>query len=717
MAALQITLPDGAQREFPAETTPYQIATALSNPQAAARYIVAEITVGDNTMLWDMHRPLAQNCKVTFLMPEDPKALSVLLHSCAHILGAALQKKYNMNLAVGPALEDSFYYEGRRPDGSAIPPADFPEIEKIMEQMIAGRVRFERRDIPKEEALRMFAANPYKVELITTKAAESATVSIYQCGDFIDLCRGPHVPNAGFIKAFQVTKCGSSYFLADSARDSLQRVYGVAFATKDAHKAWKKEMELAALRDHRLIGQKQELFFFNDLSPGSCFFLPRGAMIYNKLIDFMKSQYPKWGFTEVLSPNVFNKTLWEISGHWQNYKDAMFSFDVEGRTFGLKPMNCPGHCLMYLLRPRSYRELPLRFAEFGICHRNELSGALNGLMRVRRFMQDDAHIFVRPDQVEQEIDRALAFMDSVYSIFHLKYTLELSTRPDHYLGQLADWDAAESQLRAALDRFGHPYQINAGDGAFYGPKIDIKILDAMKRATQCATIQLDFQLPQRFNLLYMLPTAGQGSGHEEEESPAASPAPAAAAAAAPAAPATATPATAAAAAAAPVPGGVPSGANAINADLTSATPMGVNPNPNAFGRVVMIHRAILGSLERFIAVICEHYAGKWPFWISPRQLILLPLLENHIPYCREVAELLRARGFNVDVDESNRKLPKKVREAQMANYNMMLVVGQEEVATRTVALRRRDSSEKAAPEKMSLDQLFTELAGIVERHD
>lgn len=634
--SLDIILPDGSHRQFPAGTTPNQIASQLQNPQAAARYIVSEVVIGEEANPWDMHRPLVQNCKISFLEPENPKSFPVLLHSAAHILGAALQKKYGMNLAVGPALEESFYYEGRCADGSAIPPSDFPEIEKIMEEMISKRVRFERQEIPKEEALRMFASNPYKIELITTKVADSATVSIYRCGDFVDLCRGPHIPNAGFIKAYKVTKCGSSYFLGDNSRDSLQRVYGVAFATKDAYKAWQKEQELAALRDHRLIGQKQELFFFNELSPGSCFFLPRGAHLYNKLVDFMKSLYPRWGFTEVISPNVYNKTLWEISGHWQNYKDGMFTFDVEGRQFGIKPMNCPGHCLMYLVRPRSYRELPLRLAEFGICHRNELSGALNGLMRVRRFMQDDGHIFVRPDQIEQELMNCLDFMHSVYSTFKLNYTLELSTRPEKYLGEIADWDSAEQKLRNALDRFGHPYQINPGDGAFYGPKIDVKIKDAIGREWQCATIQCDFNLPERFDISYI---GADGEKH----------------------------------------------------------------------RPVMLHRVILGSVERFLGVLIEHYAGAFPVWLAPVQAVVMNITDDQADYAKSVADKLKAEGLRVETDLRNEKVGFKIREHQLMKVPYMLVAGDREMQDSTVNVRERGGDQRT----MTVDE-FIELVKSAE---
>lgn len=412
--------------------------------------------------------------------------------------------------------------------------------------------------------------------------------------------------------------------------------------------------------DHRVIGRNQELFFFHELSPGSCFFLPKGAHIYNKLIEFMKQQYPKWGFTEVVSPNIYNKKLWEISGHWQHYQQNMFSFDVEGDKYGIKPMNCPGHCLMYSMRPRSYRELPLRLAEFGICHRNELSGTLNGLTRVRRFMQDDAHIFLRPDQIENELIRCLQFMDQVYKVFQLEYTLGLSTRPVGYIGNIDVWNTAENQLKKALDQFAHPYIINEGDGAFYGPKIDIKIQDAMHRPIQCATIQLDFNLPDRFNLLFTKSASSEVAQTQQTQSE-------------------------------------------YNHD---EHPCGINPNPNAFEHPIMIHRAILGSLERFIAVITEKYNGKFPFWLSPNQIIILPINDNVKPYCDGIYNKLHDLGYQIDIDESSNKLGKKMYNARMAKYNFMIVIGDREMQTNMIAIKNRDPCDLIKSDVMSIDELI-----------
>jgi len=420
-----------------------------------------------------------------------------------------------------------------------------------------------------------------------------------------------------------VTKNSSSYWQGKAENDLLQRVYAISFPDKKLLKEWEQFQEEAEKRDHRNIGKQQELFFFHPLSPGSPFFLPHGLRIYSKLMEFTRNEYRKRGFTEVQTPNMFNINLWETSGHWQNYKENMFSFKCEDQEFALKPMNCPGHCLMFAHRMRSYRELPIRFADFGVLHRNEYSGALTGLTRVRRFQQDDAHIFCTQDQIYSEMKNALGFMQHVYGIFGFDFRLELSTRPDKFLGDIEMWNKAEKQLEQILNEYkqetGREWKLNPGDGAFYGPKIDIHISDAIKRSHQCATIQLDFQLPIRFNLKYA------GVNDKEEERP------------------------------------------------------------------VIIHRAIYGSLERMIAILIEHTAGKWPFWISPRQAIVLPVTEKLNQYAEEVRSLLWAQGYYVDSDVTDKKLQKKIREAQLAQYNYILVVGEKEKDTGTVNVRTRDN--------------------------
>jgi len=477
--------------------------------------------------------------------------------------------------------------------------------------------------VSKENLLKMFEYNKYKKYFIDTKVPDGQSTTVYRCGPMIDLCVGPHIPHTGRIKATMVAKNSASYFLGDQNNDSLQRIYGISFPSKKELDEYKVLLAEAAKRDHRKIGKEQELFFFKDLSPGSCFFLPHGTRMYSTLMELMRSEYIKRGYQEVMSPNMFNVKLWETSGHWKNYKDDMFTLDVEKEQWALKPMNCPGHCLIFDSRDRSYKELPIRMAEFGILHRNEASGALSGLTRVRRFVQDDAHIFCLPSQIEDEIAAIFDFMQSIYGLFEFTFELGLSTRPDNYLGEIETWDSAEKQLSNALDKF-QPgkWKENPGDGAFYGPKIDIKIRDALGRAHQCATIQLDFQLPERFQLKYRGPDD--------------------------------------------------------------------NDTEKSALRPVMIHRAILGSLERFMAILTEHTYGKWPFWLSPRQVLVVPVAAPFQEYASEIANKLSLSGLFADVDNSDNTLNKKIRNGEISQYNFILVVGEQEQVARSVNVRNRD---------------------------
>lgn len=456
---------------------------------------------------------------------------------------------------------------------------------------------------------------------ILNEKVNTPTTTVYRCGPLIDLCRGPHVRHTGKIKAFKLTKNSSSYWEGDSNRESLQRIYGISFPDSKQLKEWQHFQEEAAKRNHRKIGTEQELFFFHELSPGSCFFYPKGAVIYNKLIEMIRKEYRKRGFQEVITPNVYNYKLWVTSGHWQHYAENMFQFEAEKEKFALKPMNCPGHCLMFGSRNRSWRELPLRFADFGVLHRNELSGTLTGLTRVRRFQQDDAHIFCMQSQIKSEIGSCLEFLQHVYGIFGFTFELRLSTRPEKYLGEIETWNRAEKQLEEALNEFGEKWTVNPGDGAFYGPKIDITIQDALRRSHQCATIQLDFQLPERFNLNFI---TAEESGAKE--------------------------------------------------------------------RPVIIHRAILGSVERMIAILTESFGGKWPFWLSPRQSIVLTISDKFDDYAKKVRDEIYAAGFECDFNsDSGTTLNKKVRNAQLDNYNFIFVIGEQEKQRNTVNVRTRDN--------------------------
>ncbi|KAJ2996230.1 threonyl-tRNA synthetase [Globomyces sp. JEL0801] len=488
----------------------------------------------------------------------------------------------------------------------------------------------------------MFKDNKYKVHIINDKIPDNTSTTVYRCGPLIDLCYGPHIPHTGKIKALKVTKNSAAYFLGDQNNDSLQRVYGISFPDNKMMKEYEQFMAEAEKRDHRKLGIEQELFFFNELSPGSAFFLPHGTRIYNTLVDLQRSEYRKRGFHEVITPNMYNTKLWKISGHYANYAENMFTLPIEKEEFALKPMNCPGHCLMFGLRERSYRELPLRLADFGVIHRNEASGALSGLTRVRRFQQDDAHIFCRLDQLGVEMDAVLEFIKYIYDLFGFTFYMKLSTRPEKYLGEIETWDKAEELLRDALVRFDQPWELNPGDGAFYGPKIDIVLSDALRRRHQCATIQLDFQLPERFNLEYR-----------------------------------------------------------------------TDDPENQFARPVMIHRAVLGSVERMVAILTENFGGLWPFWLSPRQIMVIPIAAAYNDYCQEVQQTLHDAGLFVESDLSGDMFKKKIRNAEIAHWNFIFVVGADEESSRSVNCRNRDDpNSKNRGVVRSLDEILPLLVEL-----
>jgi threonyl-tRNA synthetase len=674
---INVTLPDGSVKPSLAfKTTPLDIAKSISQGLADAvviakvsyssRYeedvIIAcdeddeaaqskiEASANESAVkgeLWDLNRPLVGDCSLQLLKFDDPEGKTVFWHSSAHVLGAAIEGTYGAHLTIGPPLQSGFYYDSYMGDHT-IPEEDMKRIEAKAQEVCSKKYPFQRLVVSKEEALEMFKANPFKVSLISNKIPEGSKTTVYRCGPLIDLCMGPHLPHTGKIKAFAAIKTSSTNWLGQVTNDPLQRVYGIAFPDKALLKQWKEFQEKAKQRDHRVVGTKQELFFFHQLSPGSCFWLPHGARVYNKLVEFIKKQLWQRGYQEVITPNMFNLHLWEISGHAQHYRENMFILDVENTEFGLKPMNCPAHCLMFKHRLRSYRELPLRVADFGVLHRNEVSGALTGLTRVRRFQQDDGHIFCRQDQIKEEVLGALDFMRFVYTVFGMTYKLELSTRPAKALGDIEIWNQAESQLSEALDEFAGKgnWRVNPGDGAFYGPKIDIKVYDALERIHQCATVQLDFQLPIRFELEYR----SNISSEQGEES---------------------------------------------------------------FQRPVMIHRAMLGSVERMAAVLTEHFGGKWPFWLSPRQCILIPVDLKFVNYAYDVQQQIHEAGFYVDVDDSSRTLNKKVREAEVNQYNFILVVGQQEIESKGVNVRTRENEVQG---NIAVTELIAKFKDLAERY-
>ncbi|KAB5544947.1 hypothetical protein DKX38_013059 [Salix brachista] len=643
--SIKITLPDGTVKEGKRwESSPMDIAKEIGK-SVAGNALISQV----NGVLWDMNRPLEDDCELKIFNFESDEGRDTFWHSSAHILGQALETEYGCKLCIGPCTTrgEGFYYDAYYGE-LGLNDDHFKKIDaaalKAVAILLISVENLERNNplsalkYRGNKHLRCFQIIILRqVEIIKDLPADK-TITVYRCGPLVDLCRGPHIPNTSFVKALACLKASSAYWRGNKDRESLQRVYGISYPDKKRLQEYKQFLEEAKKYDHRLLGVKQELFFCHPLSPGSWFFLPHGTRVYNKLMQFIKNEYRRRGYEEVKSPNIFNMKLWETSGHAANYKENMFLLEIENQEFGLKPMNCPGHCLMFQHRVRSYRELPLRLADFGALHRNEASGALTGLTRVRRFQQDDAHIFCRKSQIKDEVRGVLEFIDYAYGKFGFTYELKLSTRPEKYLGVLETWEEAEKALTEALDEFGKPWKIDEGDGAFYGPKIDISVSDALKRKFQCATLQLDFQLPDRFKLEY--------SAEDEAK---------------------------------------------------SETP-------------VMIHRAILGSVERMFAILLEHYKGKWPFWISPRQAIVCPVSEKSQSYALQVRDQIHDAGYYVDVDTTDRKIQKKVREAQLAQYNYILVVGEEESKTGQVSVRVRDNADHAV---MSIESLLGVFKDVV----
>ncbi|TYJ55343.1 threonine-tRNA ligase [Cryptococcus floricola] len=648
---ITITFPDGKTAEATSwETTPLQLAKNISS-SLAERVIIAKV---NNQQLWDLTRPLETSCSLALLDFDSPdnnyEARQVFWHSSAHVLGEACERRYDgCCLGYGPPIEEGgFFYDMSLAEGRTISQEDYKPIEDVCKMAVKEKQPFERLELPKEVLLKMFAYNKYKQHYIQDKVPDGTSSTVYRCGPLIDLCLGPHVPHTGRIKSLAVTKNSSSYFLGDAKNDTFQRVYGMSFPDNAQMKEYKKYLEEAAKRDHRKIGKEQELFFFNDLSPGSAFFLPMGMRIYNTLMDFIKGEYFKRGFTEVGTPNMFNSKLWETSGHWQNYAEDMFQLKVDEDTFALKPMNCPGHSVMFGSRERSYKELPLRFAEFGVLHRNEASGALSGLTRVRRFVQDDAHIFCTPEQVESELYAAFDFLDAVYKPFGFTYKVGLSTRnPKKWMGDLGIWDNAEKTLREVLEqRVPGNWHVNEEDAAFYGPKLDFQLTDALKRNWQCGTIQLDFNLPERFDLKYHSATQSAEGAQ--------------------------------------------------------------------FARPVMIHRAILGSLERFIAIITESSGGKWPLWLSPRQVVVIPVAKPYVEYAQKVAKTFGDAGLFAEVDMTDNTLNKKIRNGQTAQWNFIIVVGEEELKANAVNIRNRDDEVQGREETVDLGVAVQKILKLKE---
>ena len=580
---------------------------------------------------------MSEENKYTF---ENEEYRRTYWHTCSHVLAQAVKRLHpEVKLAIGPSIENGFYYDLDAP--FAFTPEDLAEIEGEMRKICKEKLKLERFELPREEALQYMEERqePYKVELINDLPAD-AHISFYKQGEFVDLCAGPHLDSTGRIKgnAIKLTACNAAYWRGDSNRQTLQRIYGVAFPKKEELDAYLERIEEAKRRDHRKLGKELGLFMMTEEGPGFPFFLPKGMALKNTLLDYWRQCHKRYGYVEISTPIILNQELWHRSGHWDHYKDNMYTTVIDGEDYAIKPMNCPGGMLVYKSEPHSYRDLPLRMAELGLVHRHEMSGALHGLFRVRCFTQDDAHIFMTPDQMKDEIKNVVKLFDEIYSAFGLTYQIELSTMPEDHMGDEKDWKFAEDTLQAAITEMGKDFVINAGDGAFYGPKLDFHLADSLGRTWQCGTIQLDFQMPERFDLEYV--------GEDGEKH-----------------------------------------------------------------RPVMIHRALLGSIERFIGVITEHFAGAFPAWLSPVQVKLLPVTDRAMDYAKNVAAQLDSQGFRVEVDGRNEKIGKKIREATLEKIPFMLVVGDRDMEAGTVSVRTRTGEDLGA---MSLADFAAKLHEIVD---
>ncbi len=631
MSQVTVTLPDGSTRGVPAGTPVLDVADGIS-PRLAKVALAATV---DGQMV-DLSYPLERDAAVQIVTPDSPDALRLYRHSTAHLLAAAVTALFpEAQCGIGPAIEDGFFYDFvvDRP----FVPEDLEAIEKKMDEIAKRKLRYERKMMTKEEAKAFFddRGEPLKVQLIDEKGGP--VVSCYTIEDaFIDFCTGPHVPSTEKLKAFKVLHSSNAYWKGDARNQPMQRIYGTAFFKDSELKKHLNKLAEAKKRDHRKLGRELGLFTFHHWAPGAPFWHAKGATLYRILSDYMRDALSGEGYQEVRTPLVYNKQLWETSGHWEHYREHMFQVESEGEPFALKAMNCPGHMLMFASEGRSYRDLPLRLHDQGALHRNEASGVLSGLTRVRQFSQDDAHCFITEDQIGEEVGRLLRLVSRVYGDFDLDYQLELSTRPDDYLGEVDTWNHAEAQLKAALEAatLETPYTVSEGDGSFYGPKIDLHVTDAVGRKWQCATIQLDYQMPQRFGLKY------------------------------------------------------------IGADNAEHTP-------------VLIHRAIFGSFERFIALLIEHYAGAFPLWLAPVQLRILTIADRHIEYGQTVRTQLTQAGFRVELDDRQEKIGLKIREAQLQKVPYMLVIGDREVDNGTVAFRSRKGGDQGP---RAVDALIEALA-------
>lgn len=625
---IKVKLIDGCMKEIEEGSNGYSLAASISK-KLAKEAIAAKI----NGKLVDLNHGLKNNDKVEIITADSEDGIEIIRHSTAHVMAQAVKRIYgNVKLAIGPTIKNGFYYDFDL--DISLTQDDLKKIEDEMNKIINEDLKFKRDDVSREEALKIMSEKGeyYKVELINA-LDESEKISLYEQGHFTDICRGPHIPSTKFIKAFKLTSVAGAYWRGSEKNKMLQRIYGVAFSSKKELEKYLNMIEEAKKRDHRKLGRELKLFEIMDEGPGFPFFLPKGVILKNILIDYWRKLHNEAGYVEIETPIMLNKELWIRSGHWDHYKENMYTSMIDNKEFALKPMNCPGGMLVYKSEGHSYRDLPLRVGELGRVHRHEISGALHGLMRVRAFTQDDAHIFMLPEQIKSEILGVIKLIDEVYDTLGFKYNVELSTRPEDSMGSDEEWNMAERSLKEALDEGGLDYKINEGDGAFYGPKIDFHIEDSLGRSWQCGTIQLDFQLPQRFELEYI---GSDGGKH----------------------------------------------------------------------RPIVIHRVIFGSIERFIGILIEHFAGKFPVWLSPIQVKVLPISDSFMEYGHEVIDKLRKYGIRCEIDNRSEKIGYKIREARNERVPYMIIVGEKEKNNGNISLRSRDMGEEGST---SLEEFITRV--------
>lgn len=615
---IKVKLLDGSIKELEEGSDSYSLA-ALISKKLAKEAVAAKV----NGKLVDLSHKLKEDDQVEIVIADSEEGIEIIRHSTAHVLAQAVKQLYkNVQLAIGPTIKNGFYYDFDL--DISLTNDDLKKIEDEMNKIISKDLKFTRQEVSRKEALKLMSEKNeyYKIELIND-LDENEPISLYTQGDFTDLCRGPHIPSTRFIKAFKLTSVAGAYWRGDEKNEMLQRIYGVAFATKKDLEKYQKLIEEAKRRDHRKLGRELKLFEIMDEGPGFPFFLPKGVVLKNILIDYWRKLHNEAGYVEIETPIMLNKELWIRSGHWDHYKENMYTSMIDNKEFALKPMNCPGCMLIYKSETHSYRDLPLRVGELGRVHRHELSGALHGLMRVRAFTQDDAHIFMLPEQIKSEILRVVKLIDEVYGTLGFKYNIELSTRPEDSMGSDEEWNMAENSLKEALNEGGLDYKINEGDGAFYGPKIDFHIEDSLGRNWQCGTIQLDFQLPQRFELEYV---GKDGEKH----------------------------------------------------------------------RPIVIHRVIFGSIERFIGILIEHFAGKFPVWLAPVQVKVLPISDKFMEYSKEVMDKLRKAGIRCEIDARNEKTNYKIREARNERVPYMIIIGEKEKTRGDISVRSRKNGDEGS---------------------